>query len=82
MGCIRCLAWLGPVQGGLSRSRSRRWWKDLGTAALDSEAKSKSLTRFRIPLQWSGQPLDLVSRATDERGAVQPTRAEALKGRG
>ena len=56
--------------------------KTWALAALDSEAQSKSLTRFRVPLQWSGQPLDLVSRATDERGAVQPTRAEALKGRG
>ena len=56
--------------------------KTWALAALDSEAQSKSLTRFRVPLQWSGQPLDLVSRATDERGAVQPTRAEAMKGRG
>ena len=56
--------------------------KTWAPAALDSEAKSKSLTRFGYRCKWSGQPLDLVSRATDERGAVQPTRAEALKGRG
>ena len=75
--------WLGLVRCGADQvGRVSADGGKTATAALDSEAKSKSLTRFRIPLQWSGQPLDLVSRATDERGAVQPTRAEALKGRG
>jgi sulfane dehydrogenase subunit SoxC len=36
---------------------------------------SKALTRFRLPWQWNGQPAVLMSRATDEKGEVQPTRA-------
>jgi sulfane dehydrogenase subunit SoxC len=33
------------------------------------------LVRFRLPWEWHGTPATLLSRATDEKGNVQPTRA-------
>ncbi len=42
----------------------------------------KCLTRFRLPWTWDGGPAALQSRATDETGAVQPTRASLLAERG
>lgn len=55
-----------------------RSWAD---AALDDHVLPMSLTRFRIPWEWEGGPAVLVSRATDEAGNVQPTRAAVLEGR-
>jgi len=43
---------------------------------------SKSLTRFRMPWRWDGQPVVLQSRAWDEAGNVQPTRADLIAERG
>jgi sulfane dehydrogenase subunit SoxC len=34
-----------------------------------------SLVRFRAPWNWNGSPAFLQSRAIDEKGNVQPTRA-------
>jgi sulfane dehydrogenase subunit SoxC len=51
-------------------------------AALDTPVLSKALTRFRAPWRWDGQPVVLQSRAWDEAGNVQPTRAELLAERG
>ena len=56
--------------------------KSYAQAALDAPVLSKSLTRFRIPWRWDGQPAVLQSRAWDEAGNVQPTRAELLAERG
>jgi len=53
-------------------------WAD---AALDEHVLPKSLTRFRSAWAWEGAPATLVSRATDELGNVQPTRASVLEGR-
>ena len=39
-------------------------------------AAARRLTRFRMPWRWDGQPVVLQSRAWDEAGNVQPTRAE------
>ena len=47
-------------------------------AALQSEAKSLSLARFRIPWRWQGQKAVLQSRAVDEKGNIQPSRNDAL----
>ena len=44
-------------------------------AALQAPVLSKALTRFRMPWNWDGRPVILQSRATDEAGNVQPTRA-------
>ena len=54
-------------------------WTD---AALQAPVMSRCLTRFRLPWSWSGGPAVLQSRATDETGAVQPTRAMVLSERG
>jgi sulfane dehydrogenase subunit SoxC len=53
-------------------------WAD---AALDAPVLPKCLTRFRAAWQWKGGPAVILSRATDQNGAVQPTRSSALKGR-
>ena len=50
-------------------------WAD---AALTGAERPKALVRFRLPWQWSGQAALLQSRATDEKGQVQPARAAWL----
>ena len=42
----------------------------------------KALTRFRAPWQWNGGPAVLQSRATDDTGMVQPSRAQFVAERG
>jgi sulfane dehydrogenase subunit SoxC len=49
-----------------------------GEAALTDPVLPKALTRFRIPWRWSGAPTTLISRATDETGAQQPSRSTWL----
>src|SRR5712672_1612600 len=56
--------------------------KSWALAALDAPVLSKSFTRFRMPWNWNGQPAILQSRATDEAGNVQPTRAALVTERG
>ena len=51
-------------------------------AALSDPVLSKSFTRFRLPWRWDGGPAVLQSRAIDDTGAVQPTRANLLGERG
>jgi sulfane dehydrogenase subunit SoxC len=46
-------------------------WKD---ARLQGERLTKSVARFRLPWEWNGQPAMLQSRATDDKGNVQPSR--------
>jgi sulfane dehydrogenase subunit SoxC len=48
-------------------------WSD---AVLYGEERPKALVRFRLPWEWRGQAAVLQSRATDERGNVQPPRKE------
>src|SRR5438874_12527047 len=56
--------------------------KSWAEAALQEPVLSKAFTRFRIPWQWSGGPAILQSRAWDDQGNVQPTRAEIIAQRG
>jgi sulfane dehydrogenase subunit SoxC len=56
--------------------------KSWARAALDEPVLSKALVRFRLPWQWSGAPSVLMSRAIDEAGNVQPTRAALIAARG
>lgn len=56
-----------------------RSWAD---AELSDPVLSKALVRFRLPWRWSGGPAVLQSRATDEAGAVQPTRDALIGERG
>ena len=46
-------------------------WLD---AALTGDERPKSLVRFRLPWEWTGKEALLQSRATDEKGQVQPAR--------
>src|SRR5437667_278443 len=51
-------------------------------AALHEPVLSKAFTRFRVPWSWNGGPAVLQSRAWDEAGNVQPTRAQIIAVRG
>ena len=71
---ISGLAWSGA--GRIARvevsADSGTNWRE---AALQGPVFSKSFTRFRLAWDWNGTPAVLQSRATDEKGNVQPTRA-------
>ena len=49
--------------------------KSWAQAALQEPVHPKAFTRFRVPWRWDGGPAVLQSRAWDEAGNVQPTRA-------
>ena len=70
--------------------RGRGVWEDL-LAELhrylrrrdaDAAEIGRALTRFRAAWQWDGGPAVLQSRATDDTGMVQPTRAAFAAERG
>jgi len=68
------LAWSGA--GRISKVEvSADGGKTWAAAALTDPILSKALTRFRLPWRWDGRPSMLMSRATDEKGGTQPTRA-------
>jgi sulfane dehydrogenase subunit SoxC len=51
-------------------------------AELVGTVHPKAHTRFSFMWNWDGSPATLLSRATDETGYVQPTRAALLEARG
>jgi sulfane dehydrogenase subunit SoxC len=51
-------------------------------AALQEPVLSMAFTRFRMPWRWNGGPAILQSRAWDEAGNAQPTRAQFVAARG
>ena len=51
-------------------------------AALQEPVLAKAFTRFRMAWHWNGGPAILQSRAWDEAGNFQPTRAEFVARRG
>jgi sulfane dehydrogenase subunit SoxC len=53
-----------------------------GEAALQEPVLGMAFTRFRMPWRWNGGPAVLQSRAWDDGGNVQPTRAEFVAARG
>lgn len=78
---IRGLAWSGrgliekvevSVDGGTT-------WQ---AAELQQPRFPKAFTRFRLPWQWDGGEAELLCRATDETGYVQPTVDELIAARG
>jgi sulfane dehydrogenase subunit SoxC len=75
---ITGLAWSG--NGRISRvevsADGGRTW---GYAALTEPVLSKSFTRFRMAWSWDGGPAVLMSRAVDETGATQPSRAAVVE---
>src|SRR2546428_7277210 len=62
----------------VSADGGRSW----GEAALQAPVLSKAFTRFRMPWRWDGGAAILQSRAWDEAGNVQTTRAEFVAKRG
>ena len=71
---ISGLAWSGAGRVSkvdVSADSGQTW----ALAALTEPVLSKALTRFRLPWNWDGRPSTLMSRATDETGGTQPTRA-------
>lgn len=78
---IRGLAWTG--RGRIEKveisTDSGKTWK---AAELQEPRLAMAFTRFRMGWEWDGQPLELMSRATDESGYVQPTREELTAARG
>jgi len=71
---ISGLAWSGA--GRISKVEvSADGGKTWALAGLGEPVLPKALTRFRLPWQWDGSPSVLMSRATDDKGDVQPTRA-------
>ena len=62
---------------GLGRRRT-----ELGGGRATGAGLPKALTRFRAAWRWSGGSAVLQSRATDDSGMVQPTRAQFMAERG
>jgi sulfane dehydrogenase subunit SoxC len=56
--------------------------KTWALAQLQDPVLSKAFTRFRVPWRWDGAPAVLQSRAWDDAGNAQPTRAEFVAQRG
>jgi sulfane dehydrogenase subunit SoxC len=72
---ISGLAWSGAGrirQVEVSTDGGATW----AAASLQGEERPKSFVRFRLPWEWTGKSALLQSRATDERGRVQPTRKD------
>jgi sulfane dehydrogenase subunit SoxC len=78
---ISGLAWSGNGsirQVEVSADGGQSW----APAALSGPILPKAPVRFRLPWQWNGGPAVLQSRATDDTGMVQPTRAAFAAERG
>ena len=78
---ISGLAWSGRgkvARVDVSLDGGRNW----RAAKLDGLVLDKALTRFYAEFDWNGEELLLQSRAIDETGYVQPTKAELRKVRG
>ncbi|HEY6255084.1 MAG TPA: sulfite dehydrogenase [Xanthobacteraceae bacterium] len=75
---ITGLAWSG---GGVVRkvdvsTDGGKSWKE---AKLQAPVLPKAHTRFNFDWAWNGEEALILSRCTDERGEVQPSRAELYK---
>jgi sulfane dehydrogenase subunit SoxC len=78
---ISGLAWSGRgrIRGvDVSLDGGRNW----RAARLDGLVLDKACTRFYAEVEWNGEDLLLQSRAIDDGGYVQPTKAELRKYRG
>jgi sulfane dehydrogenase subunit SoxC len=74
---IAGLAWSG--NGRISKVEvSADGGKSWAEAVLQGPVLPKATVRFRAPWQWNGGAAVLQSRATDETGMVQPTRAQLV----
>ena len=74
---ISGLAWSGAGrirQVEVSTDGGASW----SAATLLGEERPRAFVRFRLPWEWNGKPAVLQSRATDEKGRVQPARKDWL----
>lgn len=76
--CVTAKRRAGKLAAAVGNDGGRSW----AEAALQDPVRSKAFTRFRMPWQWNGAPAILQSRAWDEDGNAQPTRAEFVAARG
>ena len=76
----------GVAWSGRGRITSVEVSADAGATWQEAElvgtVHPKAHTRFSFMWNWDGSPATLLSRATDETGYVQPTRAALLEARG
>ncbi len=78
---ISGLAWSG--RGAITRvDVSTDGGKSWQTARLARPGETKALTRFYLDIEWDGSEMLLQSRAMDETGYVQPTKAALREVRG
>ena len=78
---ISGLAWSG--HGAITRvDVSKDGGKTWETARLAKPGETKALTRFYLDTDWDGDEMLLQSRAMDETGYVQPTKAQLREVRG
>lgn len=78
---ITGLAWSG--RGAISRvDVSKDGGKSWQTARLAKPGEKMALTRFYLDIDWEGEEMFLQSRAMDETGYVQPTKAQLREVRG
>ena len=78
---ITGLAWSGHgriTRVDVSKDGGITW----ETARLGRQGDSKALTRFYLDTEWNGEDWLLQSRAIDETGYVQPTKAQLREVRG
>ena len=78
---IRGIAWSGRgtiAQVDVSTDGGRTWQ----AARLQEPVLRQAHTRFRHPWRWDGSGTEIMSRATDDTGYVQPTRAALRAARG
>ena len=71
---ITGIAWSGraPIaRVEISTDGGRNW----ALAALQEPVLSKAHVRFRFPWVWDGREAVIQSRATDQTGYIQPTKA-------
>ncbi|EAQ24472.1 sulfite dehydrogenase [Roseovarius sp. 217] len=78
---ISGLAWSG--HGAITRvDVSKDGGKTWETARLAKPGEAKALTRFYLDTTWDGEEMLLQSRAMDETGYIQPTKAQLREVRG
>jgi len=78
---IRGLAWSGRgkiTKVEVSADSGKSWL----AAALQGPVLDKAHTLFRLPWKWKGEETNIISRAFDETGYVQPTHAQLKHARG
>ena len=78
---IRGIAWSGRgkiVRVEVSTNAGKSWHN----AALQGPVLDKAHTAFRYLWQWDGGETEIMSRAVDETGYVQPTLRELVAARG